>query len=159
MHHFYLNSHYFISVKSQIKQRYHNEYWLHVHMDIITCICNYIHSKQYDVLRHALTKPLNWGRVTIICVDKLTIICSDNVLSPERCQAIIRTNAGILLFGPLGTNFREILIETQTFSFKKMRLKVSSSKWRPFCLGLNVLRQTWVITPHISDNLHMSESQ
>ena len=25
------------------------------------------------------------------------------------------------------------------FSFTKMRLKVSSAKWRPFCLGLNVL--------------------
>ena len=33
----------------------------------------------------------------------------------------------------------EILIEIPTLSFKKMRLKVSSAKWRPFCLGLNVL--------------------
>ena len=45
----------------------------------------------------------------------------------------------MLLIGPLGTNFSEILIEILTFSFKKMRLKVSSGKWRPFCLGLNVL--------------------
>ena len=44
-----------------------------------------------------------------------------------------------LLIGPLGTNFSEILIEILTFSFKKMRLKESSAKWRPFCLGLNVL--------------------
>ena len=35
--------------------------------------------------------------------------------------------------GLLGTNFSEILIEILTFSFKKMRLKVSSAKWRPFC--------------------------
>ena len=49
------------------------------------------------------------------------------------------TNAGILLIGPLGTNFSEILIEILTFSFKKMHLKVSSTKRRPFCLGLNVL--------------------
>ena len=75
-----------------------------------------------------------------ICVGKLTIIGSDNGLSPERRQAIIWTNAGILLIGPLGTNFSEILIEIQTFSLKKMRLKVSSAKRRPFCLGLNVLR-------------------
>ena len=72
-----------------------------------------------------------------ICVSKLTIIGSDNGLSPGRRQAIILTNAGILLIGPLGTNFSGILIKIQTF--KKKRLKVSSAKWRPFCLGLNVL--------------------
>ena len=32
-----------------------------------------------------------------------------------------------------------MLIKIQTFSFKKMHFKVSSTKWRPFCLGLNVL--------------------
>ena len=73
------------------------------------------------------------------CVGKLTIIGSDNGLSPDRRQAIIWTNAGLLLIGPLGTNFSEILIEILTFSFKKMRLKVSSEKRRPFCLGLNVI--------------------
>ena len=41
---------------------------------------------------------------------------------------------------PVGTIFSEILIEIRTLSFKKMRLKVSSVKWRPFCLVLNVLR-------------------
>ena len=56
-------------------------------------------------------------------------------------QAIIWTNAGILLMGPSGTNFNEILIKVLTFSFKKMRLKVSSTKLRPFCLGLNVLKR------------------
>ena len=74
-----------------------------------------------------------------ICVSKLTIIGSDNGLSPGRCQAIIWTNAGILLIGPLGTNFSEILIEIISFSFKKMHLNVSSAKRRPFCLSLNVL--------------------
>ena len=69
----------------------------------------------------------------------LTIIGSDNGLSPDRRQAIIWTNAGLLLIGPLGTNFSEILIEILTFSFKKMRLKVSSAKRRPFSLRLNVL--------------------
>ena len=82
----------------------------------------------------------HWGRVTHICVSKLTIIGSDNGLSPGRRQAIIWTNAGILLIWPLGTSFSEILIEILTFSFTKMRLKVSSAKWQPFCLGLNVLK-------------------
>ena len=85
----------------------------------------------------------HWGRVTHICVSKLTIIASDNGLSPGRRQAIIWTNAGILLLiGPLGTNFSEILIGIQTFPYKKLRLRMSSAKWRPSCLGLNELEWT-----------------
>ena len=45
-----------------------------------------------------------------ICVSKLTIIGSDNGLSPDQRQAIIWTNTGMLLTGPLGTIFDEILI-------------------------------------------------
>ena len=88
-----------------------------------------------------VTKPqrVNWGRVAHICASNLTITGSDNGSSPHRCQAIIWTNVGILLIGPLGTNFTEISIEIYTFSFKEMLLKMSSAKWRPFCLGLNVL--------------------
>ena len=77
--------------------------------------------------------------MTHICVGKLSIIGSDNGMSPGRRQAIFWTNTGLLLIRPLGTNFSEILIKILTFSFKKMRLKVSSAKRRPFCLGLNVL--------------------
>ena len=76
--------------------------------------------------------------MTHICVDNLTIIGSDNVLSPGRRQAIIWTSVGILLIEPLGTNFSEILIEIIAFSVKKMHLKMSGY-WRPFCLGLNEL--------------------
>ena len=54
---------------------------------------------------------IHWGRATLICVNKLTIIGSDNGLSPGRRQAIIWTNAGIVLIGPLGTKLNEILIE------------------------------------------------
>ena len=53
----------------------------------------------------------HWDRVTLICVTKLTIIGSDNGFAPGTCEAIIWTNTGILLVGPLGTNFRELLIE------------------------------------------------
>ena len=81
----------------------------------------------------------HWGRVTHICVSKLTIIGSDNGLAPVRRQAIIWTNAGILFIGPLGTKLSENLFEILTFSFTKMRLKVSSAKWRLLCLGLNEL--------------------
>ena len=77
--------------------------------------------------------------MTHICVGKLINIGSDNGLSPGRRQAIIWTNAGILLIRPLGTNFSEFIIVIHTFSFNKMHLKMSSAKWRPFCLGLNVI--------------------
>ena len=83
----------------------------------------------------------HWGRVTHLCVSKLTSIASDNGLSPGRRQAIIWNNAGILLIGPLWTNFSEILIEIHTFSLKKIRLKLSSVKRRPFSLGLNELKE------------------
>ena len=79
------------------------------------------------------------GRVTHICVSKLTIIDSDNGLSPGRRQAIIWTNAGILLIWTFGTNFSEILGEIHSFSFLKMHLKMLSAKWRLFGLGLNEL--------------------
>ena len=81
----------------------------------------------------------HWGRVTHICVSKLTIIGSDNGLSPGRRQAIICTNVGILLIRTLGTDFSEILGKILSFSFKKMHLKMSSVKGRLFSLGLNGL--------------------
>ena len=89
----------------------------------------------------------NWGRVTHIWIGNLTIIGSDNGLSPGRRQAVIWTNAGILLIGPLGTNFSEMLIAIHAFSFKKMHLKMSSVKWQPFCLRFNVLRYSGPCLP------------
>ena len=68
----------------------------------------------------------HWGRVTHTCVSKLTINGSHNGLSPARRQAIIWTN-------------NDILIEIHAFSFKKIHFVVSSGRWCPFCLGLNVL--------------------
>ena len=119
-------------------------------------IINYIALCGMQLLTHALTstvinnfKPIlkltHWGRVMHICVGNLTIIASDNGLSPGRRQAITWTNVGILLIGPLGTNFVEMLIEIHTFSFKKIHLKMSPGKWRPFGLGLNVLKHGWLI--------------
>ena len=99
----------------------------------------------------------HWGRVTHICVSKLTIIGSDNGLSPDRRRAIILTNVGISLIGPLGTKFNEILFGIQTFSFKKMHFKMSSAEWRPFCLGLNVLKKSlwlWQSSKQAAFNFH-----
>ena len=90
----------------------------------------------------------HWGQVMHICVGKLPIISSDNGLPPGRRQAIIWTNDWILLIGPLGINFSEILIKIHTFSFKTMHLKMSSGKWCPSCLSLNVLTH-WGRVTHI----------
>ena len=81
------------------------------------------------------------SHAAILRLSKLNIIGSDNDLSPVCRQAIIWTNAGILLIGPLGTHFSEMLIEIYTFSFKKMQVKMLSVKRQPFCLGLNVLNR------------------
>ena len=108
-------------------------------------LTNHIKIELCDVTTHPCP-DYNVGfaeRSWMLCVGKLTIIGSDNGLSPGRCQAIIWTNAGILLIGPLGTNFNEILIGIQTFSFKKMHLKMSSAKWRLFRFGLNELKYGW----------------
>ena len=74
-----------------------------------------------------------------VCIGNLTIIGSDNGLSPGSCQAIIWTNVGILVNWTLRNKLQWILIEILIFWLKKMRLKVSSAKSWPFCLGLNVL--------------------
>ena len=81
----------------------------------------------------------HWGWVTQIGICKQTIIGSDNGWSPGQRQAIIWTNAGMLLIGALGTKVSEILIKIWTLSLKKMLFKVLSGKSRPSCLGLNVL--------------------
>ena len=92
---------------------------------------------QWVLFPMALT---HWGWVTNICVSKLGHhwFRYNNGLSSDRPQAIIRTNAGIMLIEPLRTNFSELFIQILTFSFNKIHLKVSSVKWPPFCLSLNV---------------------
>ena len=66
-------------------------------------------SEKWQPSCSGLSVLTHWGRMRHICVGKLTIIGSANGLSPGRRQAIIWTNAGILLIGTLGTNFSEIL--------------------------------------------------
>ena len=87
--------------------------------------------------------------MTHICLSKLIIIAPDNGMLPGWCLAVISTNAGILLIGPLGTNFSEILIEIHTFSLKKIHLKMPSGKWRPFCLSLDVLNSLAIMRDHL----------
>ena len=102
--------------------------------------CVYCDVLGSEIIRSQLT---HWGRVTHTCVRKLTTIVSDNGLSPGRRQAIIWTSAVKLLIKPLGTNFSENLIEIQTYSLNKIRLKTSSSECcssRPHCVKSSLLK-------------------
>ena len=79
----------------------------------------------------------HWGRVTHICVVNLTTIDSDNGMSPGRRQAIIWTNAGILLIRTWRTNFSEILIDIHIFSnaFENVVWKMWAILFRPQCVN------------------------
>ena len=140
-------------LEKQIPARWgsHKKYILHVQSIVChrNAYWNWVMSQWYiwhDTERRSRTLTTlihltHWGRVTRIYVNKLTSIGSDNGLSPGRRQAIIWTNAGMLLIRTLGTIFSELLNRNSHISpFTKMHLKMSSGKWRPFCLGLNVLR-------------------
>ena len=134
------------------QSHYLNHYWFPI-IEVVwhspECSSNFTLSAQAatingDFENHTITAtssrdPMSWGWVTHICIGKVIFIGSDNGLSPGRRQAIIWTNVGILLTGPLGTNFRDILIKIHTFSFKKMHLQMLSAKWHPFGVCLNVL--------------------
>ena len=87
-----------------------------------TCLCG-----------HSSNRLTHWGGVTHICISKLTIIGSDNGLLSGRAKPL--SEPLLELIGPLWTNFSGILIGIETFSFKKMHLKMSSAEWCPFCLG------------------------
>ena len=91
----------------------------------------------------------HWGQLTHICAGELTVIDSDNGLSPGRRQAIIWTNAAILFIESLKSNYSKIQSKIHTFSLKKGIWKMSSAKWQAFCLGLNVLSENFngVINP------------
>ena len=70
-------------------------------------------------------------------------------------QAILWTNAGILLIGPWGAGFSDVLFEIHIFSFK-VHLKVASGEWRPSRLGLNILMQERYMSIHrLNDELYL----
>ena len=67
--------------------------------------------------------------MTHFCVTNLTTNGSDHGL-----LSWTKPLSNPMLKYCLGTNFGEIVIQIQTFSFKKMHLKVSSTKWGLFCV-------------------------
>ena len=104
-------------------------------LTVIADLNQEVSCRQLQVLTH-------WGRVTHICVSDLTIIGSDNGLSPDRRQAIIWTNAGILSIGPLAQwNKAQWNINRNSYIFIQENASENVvGKWRRSCIGLNVLR-------------------
>ena len=97
----------------------------------------------YTIIDDKMQKTHNFCTLVL----ELRLFCINSLRLSDVClhQDNVWTSAGILLMGPLGTNFSEILIEIHTFSFKKMHLKMSSGKWWLFSLILNVLSHQYII--------------
>ena len=109
----------------------------------ISCKCDTNRAGHFTLDAHA-SRPVvwltHWGRVTHIRVSKLSIIGSDNGLSPGRRQAIIWNNDGIWLIRTFGKNFSEIFSKIHTFSFKKIHLK-KKTVWKRTAI---LSRPQWV---------------
>ena len=111
-----------------VKRKTNSSY---LHQDIK----QFVQEHEFENIVHFVLTLTYWGWGTHICVGNLTIIGSDDGLALSRRQAIIWTNAGIVLIGPLGTNFSETLTEIGAFSFKKMHFKMSSAKGHHFVMA------------------------
>ena len=96
----------------------------------------------------------HWGRVTHICVGKLTIIGSNNGLLPERRQAIIWTNAGILLIGLQWNINRNSNIFIEENTFENVVCEMLFISYRPQCvnpitdaLAIDIHKTCWCVGP------------
>ena len=111
----------------------------HAHYDV-TLIWPSLH-----VILNRFIFSTNWGRVTHICVSNVTIIDSDNGLAPGRGQAIIWTDARILLIRTWGTNFSEILRSQNSYIFIQENLlenvvcKMAYISSGPHCIRLDCI--------------------
>ena len=80
---------------------------------------------------------------------------SSSNLSSFQNQIVIKTNADGLTIRPIGTNFSEIWIRIQTFSFKKIHFKILlqhlSILSRPQCVKVSFHFCIWCITPHAAE--------
>ena len=81
----------------------------------------------------------HWGRLMHLCVSKLTIIGSDNGLSPGRRQAIIWTNAGILLIGLQCNVNKKWYILIQENVFQNVVKKLAAILSQPQCVKIQIL--------------------
>ena len=81
----------------------------------------------------------HWGRVTHICVGNLTIIGWDMWLVAWMAPSHYLNQCWNIVNWTPRSKHQWNFNRNSKFSFKKMYFKMLSAKWRPFCLGLNVL--------------------
>ena len=100
-----------------------------------------------DVIPPCVMKLLtHWGCLKHICVNKQTIIGSDNSLSPGRHQAILWTNGGLLWIGPLGTSVNEIsciFIRENAFEYVVCKMALILSQLSASICAMFKLRILW----------------
>ena len=103
--------------------------------------------------RPVLSPPLltHWRRVTHICVGKLTIIGSDNGLLPGRRQAIIWTNAWILLIVLLNNS-----VIGYTFSSHRLAVELSNIVWKQLLPTVDISVCWFMLSPGITPGLEES---
>ena len=112
----------YVKIHSEIKTHINTPRYCHIHQTPIMEHIGLYGLSEWHKKVFPLYNLSHWGRVTHMCVSKLTIIASDNGLSPSRRQAIIRNNAGLWSIETLATNFNEIGSKIQPFSPKNMSL-------------------------------------
>ena len=81
----------------------------------------------------------HWGLVMHICHQPRPSLVQIMACRLFGAKPLSKPMLGYCELNSLRTNFSEILIKIQNFSLRKIHLKISSVKWRPYCLGLNVL--------------------
>ena len=130
-------------------------------------ICITVHTMAHKAFKRFECALTHWGRATHTCVSKLTIIDPDNCLTPDRHQAIIWINSGILFIRTLGSNFGEIDIYIFLFwfyyqfslgsseRFTKCIMLTSLSIGLPYnCLSDNSLWRAMDNRPMLNNNTH-----
>ena len=90
------------------------------------------------------------GRMMRLCIVKPIRCWFIKCFFSSSAPSHFLTNAAKLLIGQLWTNLNEICVNKQMFPHKKINLKTSSAKWRPFCLSLNMLISLYLWHEQIS---------
>ena len=98
--------------------------------------CGYMCLRWLHHYKYLVSSLTHWGHVTHICVSNLNIIGWDNGLVPTMPQAIIWTNAVILLIGPPGNFNWKSYIFIQEKAFKNVINKMAGILSQPQCVNI-----------------------
>ena len=110
----------------------------------VHCGCDYLSMKGLKKWISYYTQHFTWPMVINSLRPSDIYMCQQTTTS--LVQIIISTSPAVLSIGPFGINFNEMFIEIHIFSFKKMRLKLSSAKMAAILSGLGELTPTVLLT-------------